>query len=835
MANVSMKDFLLQYYMQLRFNEMPPEVRAKYMEFAKNDDFRGNMKEWKTKLMHMEDGELVNNELPDPTTPGGQWELSPEEWQSFYKAFQNAFRTMAANRGSFEENKKANAFLDENFGDPNTHLFSHGVADANAETEIQGELKDFLTKYQGILPAIFRQWGILDKDFSYSDLMSGIRSKKYNKDPNFQKKLIDVADYLTSYKNDPDFRARLQLNDNEQFDFQNTINGFDNDDINPAKLDYFKNNYRTLLNPLAREKDIKEVFANYDSGKITSNIDKANKKLDYDDKTSDNYIPPKRKDELTPWQEFKDYVGDTYDAVLGKYLSKHGNRMYFSNSAKLIVGAIDGAKIKPTDGLAKVLENADTIKKNLLYKSPTATKHFEWFTKTMDELKNTMPKAFAGAMNDGQQLKAIVAEMAMMAIRQNKIKEAETAMEVLSVIKYGYTTSKIMDALGKEKFSIFSDKGLSWNKNQTMQMVTTAVDHTIKTAFMAFGYGITIAGNAYKLSGSKFNGDMGRMTKESQKWAAKNQADKNAAIADRDAKNAADRTLGATYEAQLAALNTGADAVNAGNLGQRIADIDARKADQNRQLENLYAIQSGPAYQNAATKVENIETLNSSLEENVPALQDINNKIAQLRTQISAIDAKISNRATYHGMPGPAADALALQLTLEKSSLESTLKEQEGQRQKLLDSVRDDLGKYKTETGQAWHAGVTNHGAAYDAAHQVLSDYERDEQNYQNYVNETNRKQEKVDEFNSATATLQELNDRMAKRDEIVNQWDAEHKSQYVHLMKYWDMLETGRNSHTGPMYKWDLFKSTKDSQAKFDAQKAGIMNDYFNSYQNAA
>ena len=44
MADVKMVDFLLQYFMQLRFNEMPVEVRANFDDYAKNDDFRGNMK-----------------------------------------------------------------------------------------------------------------------------------------------------------------------------------------------------------------------------------------------------------------------------------------------------------------------------------------------------------------------------------------------------------------------------------------------------------------------------------------------------------------------------------------------------------------------------------------------------------------------------------------------------------------------------------------------------------------------------------------------------------------------------------------------------------------------
>ena len=38
MADVKFNDFLLQYFMQLRFNNMPPEVRAQFDSYAKNND-----------------------------------------------------------------------------------------------------------------------------------------------------------------------------------------------------------------------------------------------------------------------------------------------------------------------------------------------------------------------------------------------------------------------------------------------------------------------------------------------------------------------------------------------------------------------------------------------------------------------------------------------------------------------------------------------------------------------------------------------------------------------------------------------------------------------------
>ena len=87
MAN--MNEFLLQYYMQRRFNTMPPEVRAQFDVYLASDDFRGNMKDWKSKLMHQDaNGKWVENALPDPNDATGNFFLDDKEWTKFlYRPF----------------------------------------------------------------------------------------------------------------------------------------------------------------------------------------------------------------------------------------------------------------------------------------------------------------------------------------------------------------------------------------------------------------------------------------------------------------------------------------------------------------------------------------------------------------------------------------------------------------------------------------------------------------------------------------------------------------------------------------------------------------------------
>lgn len=833
MADVSMKDFLLQYYMQLRFNDMPAEVRAKFDEFVSADDFRGNMKQWKSKLMHQDPatGRWVQNALPDATDPTGDYHLKDSEWEKLFKAFQNAFRAMEANADSFKDNSAAKAFLAEYFGDA-TKLFGYATASTEAEAEIAKLKRAFDTYPQ--LEAALRQMNIVPSDFSFSKFKSGLGSQKYNKDPKFQQQLVDLANNLQwAVQQSESLQALFP-----DIDFGIISGGFESQ-VDAVKLARFKQNYGTLLTRVATDSKVRDVFSRYDGGEISGRIEDAKQKVAYDDKNNDDYIPPKRKDETTFWQDLKQNLDDKYQDVLGKHLKPHGNRVYYSKSAKFIVDAVDGLKIKATDGLAKVLENSSKIKEKLQYKSPTATKHFDWFNKTMSELKTTMPKAFDGALRKGTQMKAIVAEMIKMAVRNGKMDEAKTALEVLSVLKYDYTTSKTMDALGKETLTIFSDGGLSWNKNEGMAFVTKALDKTIWTAFMTVGYGITIAGNAYNLSGSKFNGDRGRIRGDQTAWAAQNRADRQNAENLRNANNVADAAARASYQAELARLNTGTFAINDANIAARRAQLDAQKNRDDTEGGRLDAVKNSPRYTNAETLVSTVDALHTAMSSDYAAARSLHGDIGRLRADIAALDAQINDPATYAGMPAPAANQKARNLYNQKQAKETLLKDKTTERRTKLGNVVQKRGEYRRLTGQRWTAPVAGraptHGAGYDNAQGLLARVARREARHNRNVADTGTKADLVTRFEEATSTVREINDRMDARNAEINEWDAKHQDNYRQLMAYWDMLESGRNTHTGKAYKWDLLRSNKHSQSVFDAQKAAIISEAQAGYSYAA
>lgn len=783
--SVKMNDFLLQYYMQLRFNHMPAEIRAKFNEYAKNDDFRGHMKDWKKNLMT----NGANNPMPDPNEAGGAWELSNDEWEKLFRAFQDAFRAMDADKKSFKDNKDANDFLNEYFGD--LHLFSNGVASNDAEQEIQGNFKTFLESNRQVLEVAFKQWGLTDGDFSYSDLMSGIQDKKYNTSPKFQKKIKDIAQYVAYYMRQPDFVNSLPNAQTNLPDFEKVEKGFDDDQIDPQKLDYFKRNHRDLLDTLNKKSKIYSVFKTYDKGKISKLLDEATTKVDYGNKESDDYVPPKRDDELTPWQQLSKNIGDTWSDYMDKYIKFRGDRLYMSNSAKAIVKALDDKKVKmkPTDGLGKLVENTDTIKTNLLYKSPTATKHFEWMAKTLKELQSTMPKAFAGALQNGRQMRALVSELIMTAVRDGKMDEAKTAMEVLSVIKYGYTTSKIMDALGKESLSIFSDKGLSWNKNEGVQFVTNAMDKSIKAAFMGIGYGITIAGNAYNLHGSKFNRATGRMKQAHDDFIRANDDAKNKKIAERNIENPlAQQRIQAE---QNVMAQTG---ITDATYAQHEQAYNTAKSDAKQKLTVMN--DADKRLKDANQKLESYDDLTQQINSANQALPQIQQNLQQLQNALN-------NPNTYNGMPPQAANALAVDiqrqitdLQQQERDIQQSLPQLQQQQQQLLANPDIQSALASRPQYQAdFNAAQTSYNTAQQMADQLG---------------------DPVHKFKNAKNRVDELNRQIDARNDEINNWDDKHTDKFQELMAYWDFLETGRNTHTGKMYSWTPGSAAK-KQKKFN------------------
>lgn len=807
--SASMNDFLLQYYMQYRFNHMPTEVRAQYDVYVKSDDFRGNMKTWKNKLMHQgANGGWVENDMPDPANSTDAFFMEDGDWKKLFIAFQNAFRNMSADRERLEKTSPdAVKFLDEYFGSLPSKIFTNSVANSVADDLISNELKKFLQKYQTRLEIQFQNWGIIDKDFSYNQLLSGISSKKYNSSPSFQKKIKKIAQYIDAYSTSEEFRNVLRLNPGDTIpDFSPIISGFDDEHIDQVKMDLFKGSvamrgeYVTLLNTLVTNKKIYDVFKQYDDGKISGKLEEANSKLEYDDQNSKDYIIPKRSEELTFYQKLRGDVSGTIEDYLDKYLKLSGDRLYFSESAKLIIKAI-GKAYKPTEGLDKILEKKSDIKNNLMYKSPRATDQFDWFVKTMEELKASMPKTFAGALKSGRQLKAIVEELIMKAVRENKIEEAKTAMEILSVVKYGYTNSKIMEAFNKSDLTIFSDKGLSWNKNEGVKFVTTAFDYTIKKGLQAVGYTLTGLGNIIRLSGSKFNGQANRLKNLRNQWMVNNTAERNAAEQRLNVENPMDQSIIAQQQSVLAGLN--AAGVNEVSLNQKKNDLKTAKDDA-KKAEEAY-IKAANVYDEKDYIVQIVNEVNGLMQE-----------METLNAQIVELEKKFKDSNTYTGLDPASASALANDIIQQGREMHAKGQEKLARYQELNNLLH-----------QIPQSEIDDAVKNIDSYRHKMNDAEKDHSNKQRVADTL---ETQITDFENATDLVKEATERITKRDEELRTWDDKHKDSYKELVAFWDMLETGRNLHIGKFYSWSM-GSAKNKQRAFDAVKKAQFNKYAENY----
>lgn len=540
--------------MQMRFNEMCtmyPEKLKTFKNYLKNGDykFRGDMDMWEKRLWDAAKG--TGNELPDGQN--GQWAMDDDAWEDLYREFRNALRNMQLRKSEFDDpdkdsyNRPAIGFLNDYFGKDKIFSFATASDDAEEEIEKFAEcLKD--RDVQNILDAAFsKMWGM--KDTTCQKLLPDIKpGKKYNSDPEFQTKLLEIiqAIKLASHSYDEDERNMFEALKKEldkkglkMGNYQTILDGFDDEiDDDDGKLTAFKAKYKELLKDVGTNKKLQKQFQ---SQKITAALENAEKKVSYENKDSENFLEDSKNDKKTLWQEIKDWSKDTYEDVFEKYMSLRADRLYFSPQAKDIVGALN-KKTKPTDGLDGILKAAGDAKSDLQKKSMSATKYFDWMTKTLEEIKKTKPKAFEGALRNGRQLNAVVEELIRRAVRDSEngdkhaIEAARAALEVISVSKYGLTTSKIMDSLKKEweNFSFLSDSGLSWNKNEYTRMLTQAMDKSLVFVMKGIGYGATALINTINKTGSKFNGNRRGLSDASKKWEEDNEERKNAMIRKRD-------------------------------------------------------------------------------------------------------------------------------------------------------------------------------------------------------------------------------------------------------------------------------------------------------------
>ncbi|MBR4625119.1 MAG: hypothetical protein IKO56_06255, partial [Alphaproteobacteria bacterium] len=500
------KEFLLNYYKQRHFNNMPPEVRAQFDVYRERRDFVGNMKNWNKELLN-EDGS--NKDVPELTEDA--------DLEKLYNLFQDVLQDMAANKDDFKYETVSKDFLAAWFGGTKP-LFDYSQATKDAEQDIakvRADLSD--PRYKNQVSVFLKSY--FSDDFTIDDLISGTdpKEKRYNSDPTFRNRMLDVIKYIQAYQ---DYGNEYWPQDAKiNFSNPDTEQWFKSDLFDKTR---FKNAYPKMLDALLTSKKLRDRFANYGSKKTISNqLAKAIDQTNYEDENSDDFVPAKVPDAKNLAQKVSDWKDETYENIFRKLQTSRGSRIYFTEFSREIIKAIDKANIKPTDGIDGLVSKHTEIESKLSAKSPTAKKHFAWFASTMEKVKAKMPKAYEKALRNGRSLRAVVSEVIRIAVRDAKVDEAKTALEILSVCKYGFTTSKAMNNLNEyfkeNKEGIFSNKDLSWNKNEGVKFVTGALDKTVRFGIKATVQSIATLNHIIQKNRTKFNGLKG--VKEKGKWS----------------------------------------------------------------------------------------------------------------------------------------------------------------------------------------------------------------------------------------------------------------------------------------------------------------------------
>ena len=815
-----MKGFLTQYFMQRVFNAMSDEQFAQYQDIIKNKDFIGNMKDWKDKWNLVVEtapgsGKWEKNiTMPDPADDkyklGINDASADEEWEKLYKELRNAFRTVANSRNNLDpkDDKKTLDFVDAFYGFG--QIFSPAELTGDAANQLTDVLLPFMKTNKTHLYQALKDIGIFSgTEKEFSGFIEDLGKGRHNTDNSVREKLSSIVGYMRSSYYGPAIQERIGNEDSAQIpNLDKLADGLEKDPIDATKLNTFKQNYQLILNPIEREKNIFQNFAPHLKS-VKDAIETARKRVDYNNAESKDFLKEKRPDEKGPIEKTVDNVKNWWGDHTDKYFSLHKSRLFYSDEAKAIAKAIDGAKFKPTDGLDKFVESLKTIGDKV--KGNVAKQHFKWFSDTITKLHGDkqMSAIFAGALKNPRKLKELAAEFAIHGIKDGKKdEEIFTAMEVLKTIQYGYATSNHLNAVMKQDLTLFSDKSLSWNKHEGMSFVMTGLDKTINASIKGTALLLTTGYNIINRNiGNKLKGNVPTRAAASYKsLTQKNAATAAEKQAEKDLLDNIDRDNLTNAQSELNRLRiTDIDRTER-LLGTRRRTMARRKAALDTAQADFTAKES---------------TLNS-LNDIIKAQDKRTNKLADINRQLAALQNQINNIDARGNTAKPS----------EIAALGNMLKEQQKlttQRDSLQTEIADNAAEYATA-----RVNIAAAQTAYDNAETVRDEAQN---KFDRASTLANNLEAKVNRFHSATQRIKDANDRLNKRQQEYDKWQNEDKARFGRLMAHWDFLNSGR-MRTGENILQQVMEgilplSQKDRQKRYNGRKVNVHDAFLRRYQS--
>lgn len=522
----SIKSVLTDFFKQYHFNKMAPNVRARFDDYRNSGnkkDLTDNMHDWVRD--HIDEVTGENRDLPDIAAT-----LTDDQILELYKEMNDIIAEMADDN---EKHKKTHhydvikKFLDAYYSkqDGTGKCFTPLKLSNPARQALAGSG----SKGEGSLAEIIKTAGLeasigdflgnrspfKDKGFNYDKLIKGLKNKEYDTDSEFRS-LLKI--FFQNYDLPYGWNVTAESAKGKAYDAFDDIRKtiiYDKSNISSAVLDNFKELLPEILKKIHDNKKLGDFYKEHDNGNVSAALGAAKDEIDYDKEDSKNFIHPKAEDELTVIQKIQKNVSNKFEDYFGKYVHLRGDPTFNKAEPLAIFKAMDKLKIKPTEGLGAIIDKADAIKEKMEHKSISADDHLDWFVDEMKKIKTMMPKAFDTALQNGWQLNAIAQQVIKDGVPL-KVEQAKTTLELLAVMQYGHSNSKIMDAIkeDKELFTLFSNPELSWNKGpgkEVIGVVTKATDKLIRFGALAVGYSLTAAINEIRKIGTKIKKEKGQL------------------------------------------------------------------------------------------------------------------------------------------------------------------------------------------------------------------------------------------------------------------------------------------------------------------------------------
>ncbi len=826
---MEMKDFLYKYFAVLNLKAMPEPILERFNGWVKKDDYPNkDVKAWTKDFPRADQTKWKDSDLPQIS------ELNDEELDNLYILLRDVFRSMAENEKDFRDNTDAKDFVNKYFGTGKT--FEDKPLPANIEKDI----KEFIK--------LLTQTNIKNYvDLGYNQrntLLAVLGGRQSVNSADARSAISDaISDFnrKVAYGEIPENIANLAGSIN----LDNILTALEPDlDVTKDNRDALRAKIPEIFETLYKKSAVRNVFTEYDPNKtISRQIEQALKRTDYTGKLNEkNFIAPKYTGSTkNPSQWIDKKLKDTYSDVLKKYLTVHRDNVYIKNTAKAIIGTFDkkGIEIQPTDDLNVLIKKSGDIVGKLRGKEPfEAADHMEWLTKKLKAYKDGgLSNDIDGALRWGYQMNRIVKQIIKDAVQEGKVKQAKTALEVLSIMQYGTFTSRTMDAINKTDVNIFSDGGLSWNKNEGIKLVTGALDKTIKFGIQATGYAATGIVNHIRKIRKPLKGfeDLRKL------------ADNRTTELDSERKTAKENTEKANKNDKSIIDNSNTTINNsvAHIQGTYGLDIDGAKnyiKNQEDQMQTLVNKATEAQKEMNTNKVAHEKYIQN--DEIVKDFDGIDDKIKDIKKERSKIKREIKKRQAILASKGPygtynnpvtkksmsptEAEHYEKTLLAEIDNLMEQFRDKNNEIKSLRTRQNDPAEKQKRDEAEAnkaqYSAGNKDYLDAQDAINDAQSEHDK-LMNDPAYVDLCNQ----MSQYDAATSAKEKAQNDIDARNKEMDKWDENNKNDCLELMAYWEFLQTGKTKNF-------IHMNTKKLQQRMDkGEMQAMLSKFTQDYAKAA